>query len=338
MAGSALQRLAAIAAAVVQEHDRPRLDVGEHAAHDRLRPRQLPVAAVDRPQHGDHPEAAPEAVDGRSRGAVRRAEEAGPRTGRALDERARPAQLARPARRFQVQQVGVAVGVVGDLAAARGDVPQHRLHAARRAPDDEEGGMRVMAGEHAQDRRRTAGGPVVERQRDHAPGRAPMRDAAPSGSAARRSPSDAAGAGSGRTGMRRVGAACRRRRAERRPPRGQTRDRPIPASPIAATTSQNTRRRRRCRSQRARRSALLRSSPSRVAATIPQLCHQLRVEASEHAANVRFVGQARAPGPYARRSSAPSAKREGRSARDVDARLGAQRPRPRRPRRRRARA
>src|SRR3954453_22040530 len=112
---------------------------------------------------------------------------------------------------------------------------------------------------------------------------------ATTGSAALSSTSETAGADSGRTGMLRVGAAdCAARRTDSGvPPRGQSSTRT--ATEIAtAAASQNTRRRLRWRAQRARRSALTRSSASLVAATMPSLCHANARSATEHAANDVF--------------------------------------------------
>ena len=240
----------------------------------------------------------------------------------------------------------MAVGVVGELVAGRRHVPQDGLHAARRAADDEERRVRVVIREHAQDRRRAARRPVVEGERDHALSRVAVGDAVDQRQ---------------RAAQRGERVGQRRQRAHRHVPRrrglaegrsGEPPPRPHraprPAITSAATTSQNTRRRRRCLQPAC---AALRADPVE---PFPRRCdHALTVpptaiEASEHAASGVFPAGAIPPSGQrslrrarrARRPGAGARPRRSASAAAPSRRCAAprRRPRRRRPRRRRARA
>ena len=102
-----LDRLAAVAARVVQEDDRARLDVREHAADDRVDAGPQIVLAVDAPQHHRHPALLEEPERGPVVGAVRRAKQRRARNpggaqdrGVAVDRAACPARPSRSSRRW----------------------------------------------------------------------------------------------------------------------------------------------------------------------------------------------------------------------------------------------
>ena len=99
---------------------------------------------------------------------------------------------------------------------------QDRLDAARRPADDEERRVRVVVGEHAQDRRRAPEGPSSNVSATMRLEGSPWSTPSAIGSAARRSPSVLGGGAIGRTGMERVGRGQVRALAARRsrPARG----------------------------------------------------------------------------------------------------------------------
>src|SRR5450759_1231204 len=82
-----------LSSVLVQKHYRSGLDIAQHFASDLSPFFPLRVAAVDAPEHFDHPEPARDAIDAGVSGAVGRAEEAHFRSGRLADRLVRPDYL-----------------------------------------------------------------------------------------------------------------------------------------------------------------------------------------------------------------------------------------------------
>ena len=154
---------------VVQEDDRARLDELQHRVRDVRRRVAARVVGVDRPQDLLEAERARLRVDGRVVRPVRRTEERRAAAAGPPDGRLRARQLLRDAGRRVLGQVGMRPAVVRDRA--------ERLLLAdrRRAPRDvlaehEEGRAGAVAAERADHALRRRPRPVVEGQRDVAPG------------------------------------------------------------------------------------------------------------------------------------------------------------------------
>ncbi len=152
----------------------PGFHLGEHAPLDRAHARLLVVARIDVPQDRRQPERARRALDRRVDVAVGRAEHARRVAAQRADRVDRALQLRAHFVGAQGRQVGMRERVVARhvafaqlvqdrVAVLRGDLPA----------DHEERRLRVVAREHAHERRRVGVRPVVEADR-HLPSRWPL--------------------------------------------------------------------------------------------------------------------------------------------------------------------
>jgi hypothetical protein len=106
-------------AVVVEQDDSARPQLAPDAVDERTGLGVPPVLGVDAPQNLTHPELTRDCVDARVSAAVRWPEEPRARTRSALDRGRRAYQLSPDSRGREPDEIGMPVGVIGDLADSR---------------------------------------------------------------------------------------------------------------------------------------------------------------------------------------------------------------------------
>ena len=169
-------RLAAIATAVVHEHDRAGPRRGHCAAHDHGRPGAGPVAGVHRPERHQHLQPLGHGQRSGVVSAIRRPEQPRERRPEAGQSHRGIVELLVLAGGREPREVGVVLGVVADREPLAQLVPEPRGEIVQLLTDDEERGRRVHSREDPHDLVGVGAGTVVKGQRDHTVSRNPALD------------------------------------------------------------------------------------------------------------------------------------------------------------------